>query len=176
MYCRELAYVGGTRHREQFRLHVGKDDFRNFDALVAGAERRRTNDLAADFTDVMKIHTVRSAKAVDLPDGAALEFAREVAIIGPAWRDPGRLSAEKAGMVRFEWSRDVSDQDCEHRFEMMTRPASASAVKEVLLERFQELDPNGFAAWDKGGRLPVAPPRQSIQTESRRRGGAGHGE
>jgi|GEM_PF-1315078 len=51
MYSREQAYVGGTRHRHDYVLYAGKDDFRNFDALARAAGREPGRTLAGDFAD-----------------------------------------------------------------------------------------------------------------------------
>jgi Ti-type conjugative transfer relaxase TraA len=46
---RHLSYVGMTRHREDARLYVGNDDFKDFEALKERLSRARPKDTALDY-------------------------------------------------------------------------------------------------------------------------------
>ena len=95
---------------------------------------------------------------IDVGDfGQIRRYARELVKVEPAKAAPSRPPAEKRGMVYFEWGPDVAKDEKAMRLAVMDKhPAVA---KQLLLDRFQQLDPKRFDAWDKGGRTPDPVPR-----------------
>lgn len=71
---RHLAYVSMTRHREDVGLFVGRDDFRDFEALRQRLSRARLKDLTLDYAHRRGLGLDRTAT----PDERRLEAEREL--------------------------------------------------------------------------------------------------
>jgi Ti-type conjugative transfer relaxase TraA len=71
---RHLAYVSMTRHREGVELFVGRDDFRDFEALKDRLSRARLKDFTLDYAHRRGLGLDRTAT----PDELRLEAEREL--------------------------------------------------------------------------------------------------
>ena len=96
----------------------------------------------------------------------AKRYAREAKVRAP-YIEPGK---DKRGLVHFEWGPEVDKDEERRRIAVMDVPTNVAVAKQALIDRFKEMDPKGFAAWDKGGQMPVPPP---LAATRRDRGGIG---
>jgi Ti-type conjugative transfer relaxase TraA len=71
---RHLTYVSMTRHREGVELFVGRDDFRDFEALKQRLSRMRLKDLTLDYAHRRGLGLDRAAT----PDERRLEAEQEL--------------------------------------------------------------------------------------------------
>ncbi len=96
----------------------------------------------------------------EIPEEAteAVLYARQMARIGPAWREEGVTPDAKRGMVRFYSPDDMAPTEFERRVEIMRRPEAYAAARDALIQRFAETNEKGFVAWEKTGRLPIEEP------------------
>ena len=78
---RHLAYVSMTRHREDVGLFVGRDDFRDFDALKERLSRARLKDLTLDYAHRRGLGLDRSATPDERRLEATLELDRKTELL-----------------------------------------------------------------------------------------------
>ncbi|HIJ62824.1 MAG TPA: nucleotidyl transferase AbiEii/AbiGii toxin family protein [Rhodospirillaceae bacterium] len=108
---------------------------------------------AYDRQQAKRIAEEEFGSAAYISAADAIRYAGEATKVTPAFAERGR---DKTGMVHFEW-HGLPDAECARRTAVMTRPENYAIAKQALIERFQDIDPKGFAAWERGGRKPVGP-------------------
>ena len=114
MYDRSQSYVGGTRHRWDYKLYAGQDDFKDVDALARAAGKDRGKTLAADFgptavrdrgpvTEYVAANQLVRALKMEIDRRQDADPAREI------WKDEHWGSYQAALDARRQAATEIAD-------------------------------------------------------------------